>query len=783
MAPIRDDAMRCGLAMPLACAALGGGLTGHLASTALLQALGLALLGLAAGRRAREALLVLVMLTVAAQLLVVRGGELAPGLSRQELRLEGRLLAASREARQWRLDLAVSDCRPLATGLPACSGLSRVRLSAFAGTLPPGSAFRAGATWRLVVRLRPPSGFANPGAFDYRAWLWREGIQATGYVRQDPPPRRLAPASPSWRQRALTWLDDHDLPARPARWLAALTLGASQRLEAADWDLLNASGTTHLMVISGLHVGLVAGFALWLGRALAWCLAPSGWRMAVWPWWLAAAAAVGYAGLAGLEPPALRAMIMTLLGLWVASGRHAPGPWQAWWLALGLVVGFDPLSIWRPGLWLSFAAVALLILVWQGRARPRGWRGWLWALGRTQLLLAPLMAAAVLLAFGRLAPAGPLVNLFAVPLVGSLMVPLGLAGWLLAWVPPLGDACWWLFAKLAAGLAMALSWAVELLPLWHPPAAWILPLALGLGLLSLLWALPGLDRRLRLVGSGLLATLPLWLVTPLPAPGTLWVRIHDVGQGQLVSLRTAGYRALVDTGPRFGSGFMPLSSLWPPGQHFDDVIIGHSDRDHAGGLPGLIADHRVDRYLAPVGHPHPVATTPCTAGRRWRRDGVAFRVLWPPEAVAGLSDNDRSCVLLVTAGPHRLLITGDAGRRVERSLLPALDGPVTVLVAGHHGSRTSSGAGFVRRVSPRQVIFSAARDNPFGHPDPVVVRRFRRAGSCLWNTARDGAVTLHLGRREGLVVGAERPPTGHRGGVGGGCLAVESPPSMPEIRR
>ncbi|RTR06126.1 DNA internalization-related competence protein ComEC/Rec2 [Halomonas nitroreducens] len=775
--------MRCGLAMPLALAALGGVFTGHLAATVLLQALGLLLLGLAAARRGREALLVLVMLAVAVQLLEVRGGELPPGLSRQDLRLEGRLLAATREGRLWRLDLAVSDCRPLAADLPSCSGLSRVRLSAFAGTIPPARAFRAGATWQLGVRLRPPSGFANPGAFDYRAWLWREGIQATGYVRRAPSPRRLLPASPSWRQRALVWLDGRDLPPRPARWLAALTLGASQRLAAADWELLNASGTTHLMVISGLHVGLVAGFALWLSRALAWCLTPASWRMAVWPWWIAAAMAVGYAALAGLEPPALRAMIMTLVGLWVASGRHAPGPWQAWWLALGLVVVADPLSAWRPGLWLSFVAVALLIIAWQGRARPRGWRGWVWALGRTQLLLAPLMAAAVLLAFGRLAPAGPLVNLFAVPLVGSLMVPLGLAGWLLAWVPLLGDACWWLFAKLASGLAVVLSRIVELLPLWHPPAAWGLPLALGLGLLSLLWALPGLERRLRLVGSGLLATLPLWLAAPVPAPGTLWVRVHDVGQGQLVSLRTTGYRALVDTGPRFGSGFMPLTSLWPSGQHFDDVIIGHADRDHAGGLPGLVANHRVDRYLAPPGGSLPVATTPCIAGRRWRRDGVEFRVLWPPEKVAGLSDNDRSCVLLVTAGAHRLLVTGDAGRRVERSLLPGLDGPVTVLVAGHHGSRTSSGAGFVRRVSPRQVIFSAARDNPFGHPDPEVVRRFRRAGSCLWSTARDGAVTLRLGHREGVMVGAERPPAGRHGGVGGGCLAVESPPSIPGIRR
>ena len=161
------------------------------------------------------------------------------------------------------------------------------------------------------------------------------------------------------------------------RWLAALTLGAGERLTQDDWDLLNATGTTHLMVISGLHVGLVTSVALWLLRFLARVVTPGRWRLAAWPWWLAGAAALGYAGLAGFEPPALRATVMALLGLWVASGRHAPGPWQAWWLALLVVVTGDPLTVWQPGLWLSFLAVGVLIAAWQGRPVPRGARGWL----------------------------------------------------------------------------------------------------------------------------------------------------------------------------------------------------------------------------------------------------------------------------------------------------------------------------------------------------------------------------------------------------------------------
>ncbi|MEQ6918305.1 DNA internalization-related competence protein ComEC/Rec2 [Halomonas aquatica] len=764
--------MPLGLAIPLALAVLAGALGGHLAMPGTAEVLSVVLLMALAGRRPGVALGLVVSAVIAAQLLMVRGGELAPGLTRQDLRLEGRLVSVSRDEGLTRLLLSVEDCRALAVGLPECDDLARVRLSFY-----DAPALVAGERWALTVRLRPPGGFANPGAFDYRAWLWREGIQASGYVRRDPPSRRLADSAPSPRRLALDHLDEQGLTSRHARWLAALTLGASERLEQADWDLLNATGTTHLMVISGLHVGLVATFALWLARGLARLVTPAAWRLAVWPWWLAGASAVGYAVLAGLEPPALRAMIMTLVGLWVASGRHAPGPWQAWWLALGLVLMVDPLSAWRPGLWLSFGAVALLILIWQGRPRPQGTTGWLWALVRSQLLLAPVMAAAVLLAFDRLAPAAPLVNLLAVPLVSSLLVPLGLLGWLTAWLPPLSSFCWGLFGLLVDALAGVLHMAATWLPLWRPDPRQVLPIGLALGFSGLLWALPGLTPRLRLAATGILVLVPLALssTSPFPVEGLLRVRVHDVGQGQLIELRTAGYRALYDTGPRFGSGYMPLGSLWPPGQHFDDVIVSHADQDHAGGLPALRESHRAARLLAPPGEALGLPAEPCAAGQMWRHDGVTFRILWPPSDTTELSANDRSCVLLVSVGDQRLLITGDVGRDAERGFLGDLEPQVTFLVAGHHGSATSSGVQLVRRLAPRHVIFSAARHNPFGHPTDSVVRRFRDVGSCLWSTSRDGAVTLWLGDDAHRRVIAERPVIWRRGGVGVDCLALESP--------
>lgn len=757
-----------GWALPLALAVLAGIGLGASPPPGLAEGLGLALLFTLALRRPAAVAGVLLVAWMAGAVLTVQGGQLPSGLGGVDLVLEGRLESVAPQGRLTRLGVAVERCRPIASPRLPCGELRRVRLNAYA---PP--AMLAGERWALAVRLRPPGGLANPGAFDYRAWLWREGIQATGYVRDSPAPQRLATASPDPRRLALALLDEQNLPPRPARWLAALTLGAGDRLSDEDWALLNASGTTHLMVISGLHVSLVAGFVLLLGRGVARLVAPGRWRLAVWPWWLAGLGASGYALLAGLEPPALRALTMTLVGLWVASGRHAPGAWQGWWLALAVVLLIDPLSAWRPGLWLSFGAVAMLILIWQGRPRPRGVRGWLWGLVRTQLLLAPAMAAAVLLAFDRLAPGAPLVNLVAVPLVGSLLVPLGLLGWLLTPLPGLTQVCWWLFARLAEGLARLLEATAAWLPPWHPQPTQTLPVALSLLVLAALWGLPGLDRRLRVAASLLLGLVPLlWQPDRLPS-GELEVRVHDVGQGQLVELATADYRLLYDTGPRFASGFTPLETLWPPGQAFDTVIVSHADGDHAGGVAALEAQHRVARYLGPPAALPAARGEPCAAGREWRRDGVAFRLLWPPHDVRGFSDNDRSCVLEVTAGEHRLLLTGDLGKAQERRLLGEVAAPVSLLLAGHHGSATSSGPALVEALAPRHLVYSVGRHNPFGHPAPEVVRRFRRAGACQWSTGLDGALTFRLGGDELPRPETARP--GVRPGVDCGHLALESP--------
>lgn len=752
--------MRLGVAMPAALAALAGGIfawyshTAGLTSNAFGWVLVAALFVL--GWRPRLGVWLLIGLWVFAGVQREWTNRLPTGLSGEDIAVEATVLTAQPVGDATRLLLAVDECQSPAQR-PSCAALAKVRVTTYGD-----DQFKPGEQWRMTVRLRPPSGFANPGTFDYEQWLWREGIHATGYLRQQPSPVRLSSSGASLRQLALDFLARQTLAERTKRWLAALTLGDSEQLTQDDWSLLNATGTTHLVVISGLHIGLVASFVLMLAKLGARLTTPSSWRMRTWPWWLAAVACVSYATLAGMAPPAMRAMVMTLIGLWVLSGRHAPGHWQAWWLALTLVLIVDPLALWRPGMWLSFIAVAWLITIWQGRQRPQGIKGWCWALIRSQLLLAPLMAAAVLVAFGRVAPAAPLINLVAVPWVSSVMVPTALVGWLLAPIPFAGDAAWWLFEVALNVFHLLLTLSVQHWPLWEPDRSLSSPLAFALLLMSLCWGLPGILPGLRLASTALVVVFPWWSLSSPNSQNAVSVSVYDVGQGQLIELRSEHYRLLYDTGPRFRSGFMPLEALWSPGQHFDQVIVSHADNDHAGGIDALLAGHRVSQWVAPLGEALSVSSAVCQRGQAWQRDGVSYRFLWPPAGANTLSANDRSCVLEVSVGEQRLLITGDVSAEIERRFLLEVDSPVSVLVAGHHGSGTSSGIQFVRHTAPEHVIFSAGRGNSFQHPVDPVVLRFRQQGSCLWNTAQDGALRFWLDAAHPIQIETTRKLPGRR---------------------
>jgi competence protein ComEC len=613
----------------------------------------------------------------------------------------------------------------------------------------------AGDVWRLKVRLKRPRGYMNPGGFDYEGWLFQHRIRATGYVRDDSSNRRL-----DVRHRPIARLRDRlaravagALHGSPYTGIvSALTVGDRHGISAEQWQVFNATGTTHLMAISGLHIGLVAGIVFFIVERLwAWTVVP------LWPWPSPKVAAVAamtgalcYAALAGFSVPTVRAVVMlsVVMAALLRQSHHAPSQILA--AALFLVLLVDPLAVMGVGVWLSFFAVAVILYGMTGRVSGRGlW--WKW--GRMQWLVALGLAPLLLLFFRHSSLSAPVANLVAVPWVSFAVVPPALVGLCLHGLAPgAGDVC-----LRAADAAFGLLWPLlhwlsrhdPGITLCHAPAWWT-ALTAGAGTLLLL-APRGLPGRY----LGVMLVAPLFLVQPpAPPPGRVWFTLLDVGQGLSAVVRTHSHTLVYDTGPRLSDRFDTGAAVVVPFLHakgvafLDTLVVSHGDNDHIGGARSILRTMDVGRVLTSVPDRFSVPRVRhCSDRQAWSWDGVDFRILNPPP-VSPLTGNNASCVLRVEdAAGHAVLLTGDIEGPTERFLVKnrAFAVAADIVTVPHHGSDTSSSDVFVNAVNPRYALFPVGYRNRYGFPKPDVVARYREEGAELYGTDRSGAITFHIG--------------------------------------
>ena len=653
--------------------------------------------------------------------------------------------------------------------------------------LEAGARVRPGQRWRLTLRLKRPHGSVNPHGFDYEAWLLERGIGATGYVRPRDEPLllgergavsdRIEQARDAVRGRFLRVLGDKAETAAVAGVLVALAVGDQRAIDAQDWQVFNRTGVTHLMSISGLHVTLVSGLVAAL-VSFAW--RRSARLVLVLPARKVAAASAGLAALAytllaGFAVPAQRTFFMVAVvaaALW--AGRIA-SPVRVLALALLAVLLLDPWAVLAAGFWLSFGAVGLIFYVahgWThatgtGAVAEAGLRARLLRVatewGRTQWAITLGLAPAALLLFGQVSLVGPLANAVAIPLVSAVITPLVL----LAAALPV-DALLYLCAALMQALMVFLVWCAWLpAAVWQQaaPPAWSLPLALA----GVLWVLAPRGFPLRWLGGAML--LPAVLVQPpRPAQGEAWVSVLDVGQGLAVLVRTRSQALLYDAGPAWGEADsgerIILPVLRAAGvQRLERMFVTHNDLDHTGGAISVLEGLDVDEVLSSLPAGHPVLSfarraRPCLGGERWTWDGVDFEVLHPQagDALApGARPNDLSCVLRLQVPGAGMLLTGDIEKGAEARLVQRAGDALRaqVLLAPHHGSRTSSTAPFLEAVGPSHVVVAAGYRNRFGHPRPDVLARYAAQGAAVHRTDLDGAVHVRLHAR-GVEVSAQR---------------------------
>lgn len=653
----------------------------------------------------------------------------------------------------------------------------------------------AGSRWKLVARLKQPRGSLNPHTFDYEAWLLRRGIYATGYVRdRDDVPQFIAAGDgmDALRERVrdrISRVTPGNSGLHQQALIRALLLGDKGDVDARTRDLLRRTGTAHLLAISGLHVGMVSGIFLLLGGLLGrlFGLFKKG-NPLFWPGGAALIAALAYTLLSGAPLSAQRALMMTFVVIIALVHRRRFGGGLALGLALASVLLLQPLAVLDAGFWLSFVAVGALLLRFRGRTArvesgseegPVGnaipgnrWGHCLRSLtiacgaaiqSQWAILIGLLLPS--ILIFSGVSASGLLLNLVAIPWVGLLILPLVFLG--AVFPGAVGQLLWSLADMQLSWLLDFLAYADGRLPGWQPlplpPIAVLSFAAISCFILLLPRGFPGRGLGWCLVPVVFASLLPgAW---QRPGEPFLEVTVLDVGQGLSVVAATDGHRILFDTGAGSDSGWDAGSSIVAPylmaeyGTPLDLLAVSHGDRDHAGGVGGVLAQMEVGALAAPGrlgerlgrggvgtdgGLPAPARHFPCLAGREDVLGELKVQWLWPESDGVDGEENDHSCVALLAWRGIRVLLTGDISDKVERRLkvtYPEFE-QVDLLVAPHHGSRSSSSSALIRWARPGAVVFSAGYRHHFGHPHPDVVARYGKAGASLFNTAMTGAVTL-----------------------------------------
>lgn len=600
-----------------------------------------------------------------------------------------------------------------------------------------------GDVWRFTALLRVPNGVQNPGGFDAERRALEQSIVAQGYVKRDAQFLFAKPGLDRWRN-GLSMQIGKALGLPQARFVQALALGDTRGLSDADWERLRQTGITHLIAISGFHVGIVALFAAWVMHAF-YCLWPRVGLVLPRPLGIALIsiiAAVGYTAIAGFAIATVRTAWMIALFMAARLCYRSLTVLHAVALSMVLMLLWDPFCVLNAGFWLSFSGVLLLATGMPSDSK----KGWFWPFIKAQYVVSIGLFPITVLFFGQTTVIGPLVNLIAIPLISLMIVPLALFGILFSAIDFVAQLFWsasaWLMQQFwqILELVSEQQWTSMYVP---EPTFWALALAaFGVALLILPKPVPG--RAL-----GLVLLLPVCLAKmPEIEHGQLRIAMLDVGQGLSVLVQTAEHRLLYDTGAGHKYGFNRGESTVVPAlrahgiDRLDLVVVSHADNDHSGGFEALHKAIRVPHVREPIAGTVGLSQD-CRAGQRWRWDGIDFEMLWPILPLAE-KKNDQSCVLLISTGRQRVLLTGDISARVEAELIeryPHLAG-ITILLVPHHGSKTSSSAEFLNQLKPELGLVSAGFQNRFKHPNAAVAERYQAQGIALTNTVDTGWAEL-----------------------------------------
>ncbi len=637
------------------------------------------------------------------------------------------------------------------------------------------STFNAGQRWRLTVKLKRPHTTYNPNGYDFEAWALAQNVRAMGYIRNQSEMEKLADFV--WQPRYMIEYSREKVGERITNALAnkayagvirALVVGDHSQISADEWAVYLRTGTNHLMSISGLHITMLAGLAF---SVIAFCWRRLSRLALIMPTRKAAIigsvfVALLYACLAGLSVPTQRTLMMlSTFAMALLLNKRVPMSYVLS-IAVLLVVLLDPWAVIAPGFWLSFSAVAFIAYTAVNRLKVRHW---LIEAVNTQWSVTLGLLPFLILMFGQASVISPVANALAIPVISLLVVPLAIIGALLPFDFLLHGA-----QQILEVCMIGLDWlASSPVATWQQaaPPTW----TIALSILGVLWLL--LPRGFPQRWLGCLLILPMLFVKPAQlAQGEMQVTVLDVGQGLSVIIKTATHIMVYDTGRKYNEDNDAGSQIVMPYlrsqgvKHVNAMVISHDDSDHSGGAESLLAQMPIawvaSSYAMPIDE-NALAKqsvpkqSRCSAGQHWVWDDVKFEVLYPQKESyqdADIKDNNRSCVIKVNSRFGSLLLTGDIESQAEQILLEnqAEELKSDVMIAPHHGSKTSSTNAFIQATNAKQIIFTVGYLNRFKHPKPEIMNRYQLNDATLYRSDHHGAVIIDFMQQRPFQINAWR---------------------------